>query len=34
MAEPLTANDTDFIEATDKVITMCSGLEPEWRWVG
>lgn len=34
MAEPLTANDTGFIEATDKVIMGSSGVDPEWHWVG
>ena len=30
----LTANDRSFIAATDQVITMSGGLDPEWRWVG
>jgi hypothetical protein len=28
------ANGREFIAATDRVITMSSGYEPVWRWVG
>ena len=33
-ADPLTANDREFVEATDRVIVMHTGSDPDGHWVG
>lgn len=33
-ADPLTVNDLEFIEATDRVIVMHTGSDPDGHWVG
>jgi hypothetical protein len=33
-ADPLTANDLEFIEATDRVIVMHTSSDPDGHWVG